>query len=706
MKNKTAKKCAPLFQTLAVLFTATLFALCAGCGPRPIAPPDSISSGDASAVTPVSQFGSASPMNIPKERYKAALLLDTSGTMDKSDPTRQAFYAVNMFLDTLCIRDPDGNIIEGLPSMRVSVIPYNDTPLYGNTELFNIQDEGNVKNLKSIIQSFYVWDEDEYSGVAEELDPVLGQATDDVKYNFPANAGDGGLVDALALALDNFGIPSNAADSGFGISKEQYASSDEKSMIIIFTDGYTDYASAFDSAKKEQLQGQLDRAKKWSVEIYVIGLKSGEFMDASWPLYREMANATQINARAQTEEQAQTSVVLTDKVSGLFENLENPNEWGVNYWLVPDVVKAQMAYARLSAAMIPRASVIRPPETVPPDESNRAKKYSVNIKNTKSSALIFYMLSDSRLEHMELEHQDSENHSEKYDLDLCDKETGWNPEKTVRARWYKGYTTLSVLDPRPGKWSVSARGNAATFEARYILISGVRMELEAAQDKINPQECVIKLKAYCGELAVSDRDYYQRLAIEDYACRVRLHDFPGDGKNVSLKPSDDANEYALIGTFIADEPGVYRADFSVNFDDIHYVAPSMTFDMLPPVPESLRFTDKGDTQSYTPTLKGWNSNDIELRIVTENKSGLPVAECLTESGKQLLTIQLKSPNLLNLQSREKGAGTLKIMVQFTTKTAVDQQWEIQIPVVVGSDSNKDTMEMKKPHLVDKGHPPD
>lgn len=636
------------------------------------------SSFDDEFIENLTAFEDPPPMNIPIKTYHVELLLDTSGTMDQSNPRRQAFYAANMFLDALYISDENGGKIAGLPSLQVGVIPYDDRPGDKHKEIYEIRNEADVGKLKDIIKSLYITEGDE----TESGGDVLGQGPDGVIYNFPDAAGDGGLVDALYEAKERL--------------KDKWPDERDafKDMIIIFTDGYANYHGtndsgspypAFGDGKDQRLQELLDEVKNFDppMEIYVIGLNAGP----SWPQYQKMANYTQRSAHSRTPPP------FTDKTSGVFQSPEG----NVNYWLASTVVQVAHAYAVLSAAMIPQTSGLKPPDTPPPDENNET--YSLQIHNKGNSALIFYMLSNAKLEHMELEHQVGGEKPVAYDLASCDKDDGWNEHKTVRARWYKGYTTLSVPNPSPGEWTINARGNAETFEAYYVLISDVEPKITVKTKEWNPKQADIELQAYQGQLAFGDRDYYERLAKAEYDCRVRLRDFPGEGQAVTLT----AEDHKLIGTFTAEEPGVYRVDFSVTFDGIQYQSCSATVEMLHLLPDVLRFDKAGDKKTYVPKLDGWNET---LTIVMENKDGhIPKAECAP--GQTLVIgIEKKDSVSLRLRSRkeEKGTGILKVHVRFTTKTAVNQEWEIEIPIVVESDGKPP--EAARPRLIDKGHPPD
>lgn len=191
MKERNRKRSASR-KTVALLLSLTLLLLCTGCTGNGIKHPEVVDNDDPSLAeagsggnnggqvdSDISQPGTitggtgnqgwSNPNQRPGEppgpppgpppefgnmvdMYNVVLVMDTSGSMNRSDPDRKAIQSACMFLDTLFISDKGGNQKDGIPSARVGLIWYNDgKPQTAFDSLARLDDVDAVESVKQHI---------------------------------------------------------------------------------------------------------------------------------------------------------------------------------------------------------------------------------------------------------------------------------------------------------------------------------------------------------------------------------------------------------------------------------------------------------------------------------------------------------------------------------------------------------------------------
>ena len=226
------------------------------------------------------------PVNII-EQYNVVFVLDTSASMSKSDPDEKAFNSACMFLNSLYV-GAEGKNQPGIPDISVGIVAYNDTstvvsslaPIVSETSLYTI--ESDIFSLSAFKGS----------------DSGLGRAILDAAT----------MLSQTNRALSSPGFPPGSP----------FAENAQKNMIVLFTDGFTDFQASesnapssitspqvptqqpvqrrlpdFGEQVRNDLTTGLNLAIQSQAEIFVVGLDVNDEFDASWPEFRCIANYTQ-----------------------------------------------------------------------------------------------------------------------------------------------------------------------------------------------------------------------------------------------------------------------------------------------------------------------------------------------------------------------------------------------------------------------------
>lgn len=321
----------PFVWLTAILLSAVmLLSLCTGCGkPRP------------GIVEPPSP---PDPINQEKiiDTYNVALVLDTSGTMMKSDSSRIALLAPVMFLDSMFAGNANKERMPGARHANVNIITYNDkaTPLFKGLQ--TLDDVGTVVDLSSRLRDTYHAGGTNDTALGEALEMAVDMLPD---IQGPLGPGGGpGPVGFPSPGPMAFPAPGRQADGGVPPGSPPPppggpGGAIERNLIILLTDGYSSgsasamsYGNAntsgqgqggysgiqrvtldaqnpeagsqfpiqeqrlpqFGSPVQQPLERALKAAKNRNCEIFVLGLNSAGELTETWEEFKQIANYTQL----------------------------------------------------------------------------------------------------------------------------------------------------------------------------------------------------------------------------------------------------------------------------------------------------------------------------------------------------------------------------------------------------------------------------
>ena len=720
------------------LFMACLMALsCAGCGGVQNSDDGKTDEGvtdDGHSDSGVTLQEIAFPNAI--EQYNLVLLLDTSGSVNEADPERKAMDAACMFLDSLFMAGTEGKNRQGVPKTTVGVVAYNDKAETVQV-ISEVPSENSIVTLKKKIYSL----------------------------DCPNGSGDAGLGDAVYKAV-NMLNEINPLSASFMPPMPPMRSTQtmQKNMIVLFTDGYagtlpSGNASAsmsapeqpfqpnpgllpnFGAPVQERLTEGLNLAFSSQTEIFVVGLDVGG-IGAQWKQFRNIANYTQTmggmppppppgmpgNAGGMSPVSDMGEMPpmpggmppppppgmpeITAGNSGIFKRDadDNPQDLngmpiplaatGVNYYRATSIVQVQYFYVQLLASLMQGSGA----KSKMPDQPNEWSNYYVDVNAAGNSALLFFLLSENVIAGMRLFNPEGKE----IDLNHPDK-NGWNADKTVRLQWWKGYTTLSVMDPEQGTWVIMAKDERGIndFQAQYILVGGLILELTVlrSENQNSLSSARVRLQAVYRGTPV-DEAFYQNAecACEVFQVPLPLPQFnpagqaapapvrngaqgmasqetpaPGamSGPPPMIEPQSVALAYnkaaqAMEGSFNAETPGDYQVRGSVNSSEVSYSV-EKSVSLMPGTPRTISFSGQGDKKNLTPALIGWDS----LSITVESWSVEP---------EGLLSVALNGDGSLALQAQQNGTGALSVIVYSSPKNSAAQQlqrWNLSYPIQVG-----------------------
>lgn len=171
---------------------------------------------------------SAGQSEVSTAKWNVMLLIDTSGSMNDTDPDHMTLSAANQFVDDMSNSDLTQS--SGIDA-KVGVMTFSNdtTSLVGLTSIGSENNKSSIKNAISSIQ---------YT--------AYGTGSTDL----------GVAVYNAAQAL-----------------KEENKNNDSNSEIVLFTDGFSERV-ADPAASEEKLQNAFQTAKELNCNIYVIGMNS------------------------------------------------------------------------------------------------------------------------------------------------------------------------------------------------------------------------------------------------------------------------------------------------------------------------------------------------------------------------------------------------------------------------------------------------
>ena len=685
---------------LGYLLACLMLYCCTGCGGDASQPEEDPAdtgttlSGNAQLISSGNTSDTPAPMPPEEviEKYNVVIVLDSSKSMGDADQEEKAMNAACMFLNSLFI-SAEGSNQPGIPEIEVGIVAYNDDS-WVVSGLSKLQSETSLYTIEHDIFSL---------SDRKGKDGGLGRA----------------IFDAATMLSGVGGFAQGQPFPGAGI---------ERNMIVLFTDGYEGaganafspsveanqgtqgleaYLPNFGDPVQNDLEKGLNIARQSQTEIFVVGLDGGK-LDASWPEFRKIANYTQrmmpppppMMNPAQPGMPSGAGVPGMQGMppgggSGIFEreadDLGTFNMY-VNYRRAPSSMHVQSFYVQLLASMM-QGTESNP---LKPERLDRQSHYEIKVDTEGNSTLIFFLMSDNDIEEIIVKDPDERR------VNLQADEYGWNAKRTARIRWWKGYVTISIMNPKTGRWSLSVQGveGNSHFEVRSVLVGGILLNVSAEQISTSGDLSAGKVRVtavYHG--APMDKSYYSGVT-----CLCTMNAMPpmpaGDAPlqspdmggfapppgpppggemkaPVTIPLSYNDSEQCLEGVFNADYPGDYMIQFQMSGSESDYAKDNsytktamVTFRMSEP--ETISFSSAGQTKSLPVALPGWKDAPVTASKLEIAPDG-PIEADL--DGGQLI-----------LKSVHAGSGTLTVWMN-TLPSAVDgqsvQTWTVVYPVTVG-----------------------
>lgn len=495
------------------------------------------------------------------DTFNIALVVDTSASLEASDPYGLALRSAVTFLESMYAGNANQERMLGAKHANVNIITYNDTAnsLFG--QLYSLDDAGTVDQL--------------------------------IKYIYGIKRGSGGdiaLGDALETAVNMFSdltqtgpgpVGGSPMPPPFGATPQGMMGGSppgpppgmpfggrEQNLIILFTDGYSSKSgptqTAFESiqpapgatppsvrmissttpqmpqqqerempnfggATQAPLERALKKAQQRQCEIIVLGLnpeindreaneKRG--FDTYWSEFKKIANYTQMqmgppdpppdltgtnpvgdqtNPFAGMPMPPPPPPPITGRVGGgMFDSTDS--DFPVNYKEAKNQMEAQRIYIQIASAML-QGTGTQTPKAYLEDNINR---YECEIKGQVSAAVFYVLSSDPNGVNVDdLIDPDGISWHRKLNEDASSGVNGWNSDRTVRRGWYAGCCVMTVPNPTPGVWKLKAHpsnGDRSKFAVHMTQIGGVEVEISFKQNERFADDGKIFVRAkYQGE---------------------------------------------------------------------------------------------------------------------------------------------------------------------------------------------------------------
>ena len=244
-------------RTTAVLLCAVMLVLfCAGCSrrrppiddngettPTPVeennGATELVEDPDANPTIPVPSITGVNPDDVIDpddivDTYNVVLVLDTSGSMEKSDQYGLALQqAPKMFLESMYAGNASQDRMKGAKKANLNIITYNDTvrPIY--SQLYSLDDPGTVDGLNDALSKI---NEQDTFGTH---DTALGDALEQAVQMLPTSIRSPGGPPPGAPAGPGGVSAGGPGAPGFGGPPPGPFGGQEQNLIILFTDGYS-----------------------------------------------------------------------------------------------------------------------------------------------------------------------------------------------------------------------------------------------------------------------------------------------------------------------------------------------------------------------------------------------------------------------------------------------------------------------------------
>ena len=626
--------------------------------------------------------------------YNVILVMDASESMGKSDSRHSATNAACMFLDSLyaSASEEGDERLFGVKNVNASVLSYNDKVAKPASEtLLSLDASANVKELKEYLWRINFEKGSHDTALGDALEKAVnmlldfsrthgGMTREDTRY-LVILATDGAqrqqdsgasLIPIQPLGMEVSGVPLSATH--LAVSAEGNAGNG----------GIPD----FGGSGQPKLENALNSAREYGSEIFVLGLNTTG-QDAQWEKFKQLSDYTK---RAQGETSLSKAGLWG---GGIFS--DNAGTEKFNYHIADSLVKAQWFYIKMAAAMLQSApDPISPPvryEIIQSPERGVDEKFRRFDCDLQSglSAVIFYALAPGNLSDVKLKGPDPEKPGQMKDYTLSIKRQdkyGWDSEAhRIRNDWYEdaSASTLTVLNPEPGKWQFYARckdDDNASMDGYLVLVNGVDTEVrfvqgtddDSGEHPFNTGEIRVYFKDMNG--VSMPKSFYDGLT--EKTCVMKASRFQSKPIPLSLETDSDGNA-VLIGTCEVPAPGNYRPELVLKSNQMDYSTSASSVFFRPQT--NRRIVVQKTPYTFAPPFLAdpWGeaekSGELKLRIVPDSGKITP---------KTLATVEASPSreNALLITGLEAGNGELEVSVVMETGDGVSETWTLKYPLEV------------------------
>lgn len=692
---------------------------------------------DGNGGTPNSDGGETSKKENPTpvvirssaeiKTYNIVLVMDASGSMEKTDSRHSATNAACMFLDSLyaSASEEGDERLFGVKDVNLSVLSYNDKVAKPASEtLLSLDTAGNVAELKKYIWRINFEQGSSDNALGDALEKAMNMLSDFSRTRGGMTREDTRYL--VILATDGFRRGSvNSPDTGHSpgsgaspdtghslipilpLRMEVPASKGPKAIPLSAGNVAVSAVSATGSAEnqappdfgltgsgKEKLQNALNLAKEYGSEIFTLGLNMDNG-DAQWEEFQRLSEYTKRKASAR-EEDALSKTGLWG--GGVFSDLHAQPSEKVNYHIADSLVKAQWFYIKMAAAMFQSApDPLNPPikyETIRSPErgaDENFRRFDCDLQGGLS-AVIFYALAPGNLSDVKLKGPDPKNPGQMKDYTLSIRnpdEHGWDKkERRIRNDWYEdaSASTLTVLNPEQGKWQFYARckdDNNSSLEGYLVLVNGVDTEVrflqgtddESGEHPFNTGEIRVYFTDMNG--VPMPQSFYDGLT--EKTCVMTGAQFQSKSIPLQLKDDEDGNAM-LAGTCEVPAPGSYRTELTMKSSQMDYSASGGSVFFQPRTDRKIIV--QKETYPFSPPFLAYpwseeeKSGTLKLRIVPDSWKVTPKTLATAEASPS-------RANALLITALEAGDnGTLEFSVTIETDDGASEELTLSYPLEV------------------------
>ena len=560
--------------------------------------------------------------------YNIVLLMDKSGSMNFTDPNRNAVNEAKMFVHSLYTGVQNKWEIGANVEMNLGILPFSRDPEPG-VRFVKLDSDGAVTELMNAI--------------------------DAIRYD-PVNTGGTDLGKAVSAAV--------------AYLNEREDRSTHSGLIVLFTDGYTDYLSSepnkeqLERESAELLQSSLAEAQEKQYEIYVIGLN-------------HVDSSGQERIKPQGRAEIMRIANETQVGDGLVERA--PEEAGPNgkpkknYRITNSLRDVQDFYIKLFANLMRSAvpvEVTRSENQLSPSDpyADGAPRtyFDIPIETNRVSCCNVYVTSEGNVG----------------DIRLFDPSGAYvapdAPDSTVTVKRDSGdkYAIYSLWHPEMGNWRLGVSSPSdAPFRVQYVPISAmkiktaplpakdgkVEIEVRAFYDNEDITEEIAQDLAGALDVVTADRTpmrYYFKDYNSDRNALITEIPVPPPGRYLlytRLKPSETELkvsqriwDYTGETTPPTPELTPEPLELSVNQGDDIEINPKDAF------------SEWDEQVSLTPDSVEWTSGE-ELPVTINNDS-------------------------VTADAKDAPVGTVAFVIRATD--SLNREWEIPVTLEVKENSKK------------------